>query len=231
MEMSRSVTYDQGLRNYMVAVYQWLTLGVLVSAGASFLAIQSGLPAFFMAHSGWFLLALLAPLGLIFVIAGTMERASVIAMALAYVALTGIEGLTLSVVLVKYSGTVVTQAFLMTAAAFAGCSLYGYTTGRSLSGLGTILLMSLIGLIVASILGIFFHSPIFQLAICFAGVVIFALFMAYDTQTIKSQYRPGMDTDEMLRVTLWGALDLYLDILNFFLFVLRILGAFSGDDD
>lgn len=229
MELTRGETYDQGLRNYMVGIYNWLILGVLISAGASYLAIAAGVPAFFAAHSGWFLIALLAPLGIVFFMAGGLERASIGALAIAYIALTGIEGLTLSVVLAKVSGQLITEAFLMTAVAFAGCSLYGYTTGKSLSGLGTILLMSLIGLIVAGIMSMFFQSTVFQLVICFAGVVVFALFMAYDTQKLKQAYHPGMSSDERTRVSLWGALELYLDILNFFLYVLRIL-QILGDD-
>lgn len=230
MELTRGEAYDQGLRNYMVGIYNWLTLGVLISAGASFLAIQAGVPAFFMAHSGWFLLALLAPLGIVLMMAGGMNRASVSTLAVMFLALTAIEGLTISVLLAKVSGQMITEAFLMTAVAFAGCSLYGYTTNKSLSGLGTILLMSLIGLIVAGIMSIFFHSTLFQLVICFAGVVVFALFMAYDTQKLKLAYRPGMSADERARVSLWGALELYLDILNFFLYVLRILQIFGSDD-
>lgn len=229
MEMTRGETYDQGLRNYMVGIYNWLILGVVISAAGAYGGILMGLPAFFAAHSGWFLLALLVPLGIVFFMAAGNERASIGTLAIAFIALTGVEGLTLSVVLAKVSGVLVLEAFMMTAVAFAGCSLYGYTTGKSLSGLGTILLMSLIGLIVAMILGMFFQSTIFQLAICFAGVVIFALFMAYDTQKLKMAYHPGMSSDERARVSLWGALELYLDILNFFLFVLKILQIFDND--
>lgn len=230
MEMTRDQAYDRGLHNYMVGIYNWLILGVLISAGAAYVASILGLPAFFKEHSGWFLLALLAPLGIVFMMASGMNKASIGSLGGMYVVLTAIEGLTLSVVLNKVSGVLITEAFLMTAVAFAGCSLYGYTTRRTLSGLGTILLMSLIGLIVASIMAMFFHSTIFQLAICFAGVVIFALFMAYDTQKLKSEYRPGMSSDEMARTSIWGALELYLDILNFFLYVLRILQIFGSDD-
>jgi len=230
MELTRGETYDQGLRNYMVGIYNWLILGVLISAAGAYGGIALGLPAFFAAHSGWFLLALLAPLGIVFFMASGLERASVTALAVAFIALTAVEGMTLSLILSKVSGVLVLEAFMMTAVAFAGCSLYGYTTGKSLSGLGTILLMSLIGLIVAMIMGMFFQSTVFQLIICFAGLIIFAAFMAYDTQKLKQAYHPGMSSDERARVSLWGALELYLDILNFFLFVLRILGIFSSDD-
>jgi len=134
-------------------------------------------------------------------------------------------GLSLSSVLLVYTGTSVAQAFFATAAAFAGLSLYGYTTKRDLSAIGTFLIMGLIGLIVASLLNLWFQSGAFALAISLVGVVIFAGLTAYDTQRTKSMYAHVAGTDAEKRTAIMAATNLYLDFVNMFMFLLRIFGS------
>src|SRR5439155_8095297 len=140
----------------------------------------------------------------------------------AYAALVGVQFSSLFLV---YTGASVAQAFFATAAAFLGLSLYGYTTKRDLSGLGTFLIMGVVGLFVAMLLNVFLRSPALNLAVSAIGVLLFAGLTAYDTQKIKSLYFVVAGNGEaMAKSAVMGALNLYLDFLNMFLFLLRFMG-------
>lgn len=224
MELTRGETYDQGLRNYMTSIFNWMILGVLISAGGAWLGIQSGLPAWFAAHSGYFLIAVLAPLGIIVAMGMGMQNASVGALRLGYLAIALIEGLVITVILSKYSPTSVMAVFMATSASFAGLSLWGYTTGKNLSGWGNFLIAALWGLIAVMLIQMFVQIPGMSMLISIAGVLIFSGLIAYDTQTLKSMYRLTDDADEQSRIVLWGAVTLYLDFINLFLHLLQLLG-------
>jgi FtsH-binding integral membrane protein len=133
-------------------------------------------------------------------------------------------GLSLSTVFLVYTQTSIAQAFFATAASFAGLSLYGYTTKRDLTAMGTFLIMGLVGLIVASLLNLFFQSGPLNLVISLVGVVIFAGLTAYDTQRTKSLYAQVAGTGAEQHVVIMSALNLYLDFINMFLFILRLFG-------
>lgn len=222
--------YDIGLRSYLTSIYNWLLLGLLISAGAVFAAQASGFTAYLAQGGFLFWAILLAPFALIlFMGAGAAGSVSVSAMSLAFVAFTALEGLSVSVVLARYTGASVLLAFVSTAAAFAGLSLWAYTTKRNLTGMGNFFLIAIIGLLVLMVISMFVQSSGLDLIVSAAGVVIFAGLIAYDTQVMRANYHHN-DADANARFAIWHALDIYLDFLNLFLFLLRFIGVKAGDD-
>ncbi|HEV7873497.1 MAG TPA: Bax inhibitor-1/YccA family protein, partial [Enterovirga sp.] len=142
-----------------------------------------------------------------------------------FLAFAAVMGASLSTVLLRYTGASVTQTFFVTAAAFGGLSLYGYTTQRSLSGMGSFLMMGVIGLVIASLVNIFLASSALQFAISAIGVLIFAGLTAYDTQKLKEMYLYGdYDAETAAKASVFGALTLYLDFINMFQFLLAFMG-------
>jgi hypothetical protein len=136
-----------------------------------------------------------------------------------------VMGLSLSSIFLVYTGTSIAQTFFATAAAFAGLSLFGYTTKKDLSGLGTFLIMGVVGILVAMIINIFLQSSMLAFAISAIGVLLFAGLTAYDTQRIKSMYAHVAGTDMMGKTVIMGALSLYLDFVNMFTFLLNFMGS------
>jgi FtsH-binding integral membrane protein len=225
-----SVTRDAGLRSYMLSVYNYMASGVLLTGIVAMLFANSSLinlivnPATGQA-TPLFWIVLFAPLALVFGLSFGINRISAgTAQALfwVYAALVGVQFSSLFLV---YTGASIAQAFFATAAAFLGLSLYGYTTKRDLSGFGTFLIMGVVGLFVAMLLNMFLRSPGLNLAISAIGVLIFAGLTAYDTQKIKSLYFVVAGHGEALAKTaIIGALNLYIDFINMFLFLLRFMG-------
>jgi FtsH-binding integral membrane protein len=221
---------DAGLRSYMLSVYNYMASGVLLTGIIAMLFANSSLinlivnPATGQA-TPLFWIALFAPLAIVFALGFGINRISAgTAQALfwGYAALVGVQFSSLFLV---YTGTSIAQAFFATAAAFLGLSLYGYTTKRDLSGFGTFLIMGVVGLMVAMILNLFLKSPGLNLAISALGVLIFAGLTAYDTQKIKSIYYAVSGNGEAIAKTaIIGALNLYMDFINMFLFLLRFMG-------
>ena len=215
---------DAGLRSYMLGIYNYMFFGLLVSGVAAYFAVASGFTAYMVSHSILFLALLFAPFGLILGMAGA-DRYTARTMFLLYSAFTLIEGLTLSTVLVKYTGASITLTFAATASVFAGLSLYGYTTKRNLQMFGTFLIGALFGLIVLMLLNMFIQSSGLGLLVAAGGVLLFSGLIAYDTQKLKSEYtNRAFIGGSSQKAMIWGALDLYLDFLNLFLFLLRFLG-------
>jgi FtsH-binding integral membrane protein len=136
----------------------------------------------------------------------------------------GLVGLSLSTIFLVYTGTSITQTFFATAAAFGGLSLYGYTTRRDLSAFGSFLIMGVIGLLIAMLINIFLQSSALGFAISAIGVLVFAGLTAYDTQKIKEMYFEGDVADVAGRKAIMGALRLYLDFINLFMFLLQFMG-------
>jgi FtsH-binding integral membrane protein len=227
---TRDVAFDAGLRSYMLTVYNYMASGVLLTGIVALLFANSSLinlivnPATGQA-TPLFWAALFAPLGLVFWLSFGINRMSAgTAQAIfwVYAALVGVQFSSLFLV---YTGASIAQAFFATAAAFLGLSLYGYTTKRDLSAFGTFLIMGVVGLFVAMLLNVFLRSPGLNLAISAIGVLIFAGLTAYDTQKIKSIYFTVAGNGEAIAKTaVIGALNLYLDFINMFLFLLRFMG-------
>jgi FtsH-binding integral membrane protein len=225
-----SVTRDAGLRSYMLSVYNYMASGVLLTGIIALLFANSSLinlivnPATGQA-TPLFWIALFAPLAVVFMLSFGINRISAgTAQALfwVYAALIGVQFSSLFLV---YTGVSIAQTFFAVAASFLGLSLWGYTTKRDLSGMGSFLIMGVVGLFVAMLINLFLRSPAMDLAISAIGVLIFAGLVAYDTQKIKSLYFAVAGHGEALAKTaVIGALNLYIDFINMFLFLLRFMG-------
>ncbi len=225
---ARTAAYDAGLRRYMLSVYNYMSSGVLLTGLVAMFFAWGGdnSPAAHILLGGGFLryVIMFAPLAFILVMNFGLARMSDTMLQAVFWGFAVAMGLSLSSVFLVYTGNSIAQAFFSTAAAFAGLSLYGYTTKRDLSAVGTFLVMGLIGLIVASLLNLFLHSGALALAISLVGVVIFAGLTAYDTQRTKSLYAHVAGTEAEERTAILSATNLYLDFINMFLFLLRIFG-------
>jgi FtsH-binding integral membrane protein len=167
---------------------------------------------------------MLAPLGMVFWLSARIQAMSASKARNMFYLYGAMMGVALSSVLMVYTGASVARAFFITAGAFAGLSLYGYTTKRSLSAMGSFMVIGLFGLILASIVNIFMASTQLEFVISIGGVLIFAGLTAWDTQRIKSMYMAGDSSDVATKKSIFGALTLYLDFINMFLFILRLFG-------
>jgi len=222
---------DVGLRQYMLGVYNHMTVGLaitgLVALGASFMAIQNGQltsfgHAIYVSPLKW--LIMLAPIGMVFLFAAKINSMAASTAQIVFWLFAGLMGLSLSSIFLVYTGASITRVFFITAGMFAGMSLYGYTTKKDLTGWGSFLFMGLIGILIASIVNIFLASTALQFAISVIGVLVFAGLTAYDTQSIKSAYWEGDDSETQAKKSIHGALRLYLDFINMFLMLLRLFG-------
>ena len=221
---ARSASFDAGLRKYMLSVYNYMASGVLLTGIVALLFAQSGLAAQVLATPlRWVIM--LAPLAFVMVLSFGINRLSTGTAQLLFWLFATVMGLSLSSIFLVYSGQSIATTFFATAAAFAGLSLFGYTTKKDLSGLGTFLIMGVVGLLVASLVNLFVQSTAFQMAISAIGVLLFAGLTAYDTQRIKEMYAHVAGTDMMGKTVIMGALSLYLDFVNMFTFLLSFMGS------
>ena len=219
---------DVGLRSYMLGVYNHMTIGLALTGffaiGTKLLAMSS--PAFaqliFASPLKWVIM--LAPLGMVFFLAARVQSMSASAARTTFYIYAGAMGLSLASIFFVFTGESIARVFFITAAAFAGLSLYGYTTKKSLSGMGTFLFMGLIGILIASVVNIFLASTMMQFIISVGGVLVFAGLTAYDTQNIKNMYMESDGHEVSTKKSIMGALQLYLDFINMFLFMLQLFG-------
>lgn len=219
----RSTVYDAGLRRHMLSIYNYMASGVLLSGIVALGFASSGLAeAVFATPLRW--LIALSPLAFTMVMSFGVNRLSTGAMQALFWAFSVAMGLSLSSIFFVYTGASIAVTFFATAGAFAGLSLFGYTTQKSLSGMGTFLIMGLFGILIASLVNIFLRSPGLGWGISFLGVLIFAGLTAYDTQKLKEQYAYVAGSDMAGKVVVLGALSLYLDFINMFLMLLRFMG-------
>ncbi|MFP1630644.1 Bax inhibitor-1/YccA family protein [Zhengella sp. ZM62] len=222
---------DEGLRSYMLKVYNLMALGLAITGLAAWggfnFAVQDGqLTQFgqlmFASPLKWVLI--LAPLGMVFFLSFRIHKMSVAAAQTTFWVYAALVGLSLSTIFLVYTQTSIVRTFFITASAFGALSLYGYTTKRDLSGMGSFLIMGLFGIIIASVVNIFLGSSALQFAISVIGVLVFSGLTAYDTQQIKEMYYEGDGALVAGRKAIMGALRLYLDFLNLFMFLLQFLG-------
>ena len=228
------MSVDAGLRGFMLGVYNKVGVGLLLSAALAWVTgnyppaqkLLFSVDAY--GHLGYTILGLVvafAPLAIL-LFQAFARRTSPQSAAFTYWAIVSLIGASFGMLFILYSGVSIFQTFIVTAAAFGGLSLVGYTTKRDLSGFGSFLIMGLWGLIFAMIATIFFHSPALVFAINLIGVLIFAGLIAADTQRLKMMYyQIGGDTAAMSAATSWGALSLYLDFINLFRFLLYFMGG------
>jgi uncharacterized protein len=234
---------DQGLRAYMLRVYNLMALGLAITGVAALgtvtLATTSD-PSQAVATLGngsmltalgatlygsplrWVIM--LAPLAMVFFLSFRIDKMSVSAAQTTFWAYAALMGVSLSSIFLVYTAPSIVQTFFITATAFGALSLWGYTTKRDLTGMGSFLIMGVFGLIIAMIVNIFLQSSALQFAVSAIGVLIFAGLTAYDTQKIKEMYFEGDGAVAMGRKAIMGALRLYLDFINLFLFMLQFLG-------
>jgi FtsH-binding integral membrane protein len=227
-------SFDVGLRAHMIRVYNYMASGLALSGIVAFGLFSSPeLAGIFFQISprgtvvglnglGW--VAILAPLGLLLLTSFRGASMSVGAIQGVYWAVTALMGVSLSLLLFRYTGASVARTFFVTAASFGALSLYGYTTKRDLTAMGKFLFMGLIGLILASLVNMFFPSGTMSFIISAAGVLIFSGLIAYDTQKIKEQYAEAWGSDVAEKVAIFGALSLYLDFVNLFQFLMSFMG-------
>jgi uncharacterized protein len=224
-----AAVYDAGLRAYMLSVYNYMMSGVLLTGlVAMAMAYTGAVNALFNPATGspsllgW--LVMFAPLGMVLMLGFRVNKMSESATQATFWAFAILMGMSMSTIFLRYTNTSIATTFFATSAAFAGLSLYGYTTKKDLSGLGTFLIMGLVGILVAMVINLFLQSGTLNLVISIAGVLIFAGLTAYDTQKIKQTYDYVAGTDMAGKAAIMGALTLYLDFINLFTFLLSFLG-------
>ncbi len=221
---AEAAAVDVGLRAYMLRVYNYMCVALALSGAVAFyvstsLTLQQ---AIFGSPLMW--VVFLAPLGLVFFLSARINRMSATAAQTTFWIFAGLMGLSLASIFIAYTPESVTRVFFITAGAFGGLSLIGYTTKKDLSGMRTFLFMGVIGLVIAMVVNMFLASSGLQLLISVAGVLIFAGLTAYDTQQIKLMYYEADSGEVTTKKSIMGALKLYLDFLNMFMFLMHILG-------
>ena len=224
---------DAGLRAHMNKVYGLMSVGMLLTGGVAWaVGTSDALLGIFRDPMtlqpnllGW--AVMFAPLLMVFAFGAAINRMSYSAAQLFFYAFSAVMGLSLAWIFKAFTGVSIAQTFLVTSIAFASLSLYGYTTKRDLSGFGTFLMMGLVGLVVASILNIFIASSALAFAVSVIGLLIFAGLTAYDTQRIKTDYIAHAqhgDSEWLGKSAVMGALNLYMNFINIFMFLLQFLG-------
>ena len=226
---SRAEGVDEGLRAFMLGIYNNMALGLaitgLVAYGVYAWAASDPAVAQTLYGSPLRWVIIFAPLAFVFGLSAGINRMSPATARLAFFAYAAVMGLSLSSIFIVYTGESIARTFFITAASFGALSLYGYTTKRDMSGMGSFLMMGLIGLILASVVNIFLASSGMQFAISVIGVLLFSALTAYDTQRLKNTYDfVANDVTAAGRASIIGALQLYLDFINLFMFLLQFMG-------
>lgn len=218
-----ALDYDEGLRRYMLGVYNHMGLGLAVSGIISFIIGSDPTLSQLVWQGPQSWVFLLSPLAVVLVISFGMEKLSAAAITGLFYIYSALMGVSLSTIFMLYQAGSIFQVFLITAAMFLCMSLYGYTTKRDLTSIGGFLMMGLIGLIVAGLANLFFQNSTFDLVISAIGVLVFVGLTAYDTQKIKEMY-DAVDGEDRAKAGIYGALSLYLDFVNLMLNLLRLMG-------
>ncbi|HDL8053669.1 TPA: Bax inhibitor-1/YccA family protein [Yersinia enterocolitica] len=218
---------NSGIQAYMAQVYGWMTCGLLLTAVVAWYAANTpAIMNFIFSSQITFFGLIIVQLGLVFVISGMVNRLSGSMATSLFMLYSALTGLTLSSILIMYTGASIASTFIICAGMFGAMSVYGYTTKRDLSGLGSMLFMGLIGIVLASIVNIWLKSPALMWAVTYIGVLVFVGLTAYDTQKLKNMgaQLDSNDRDNFRKYSIVGALTLYLDFINLFLMLLRIFG-------
>ena len=228
---------DQGLRAYMLKVYNYMTIGLLITGLVAYffgkasivtngvgqiIGLTSVGNMLFNSPIQW--VVMLAPLGMVFYLSFRINKMSLSAAQSTFWIFATLMGLSLASIFIVYTGASITRVFFICSGTFAAMSLYGYTTKRDLTAMGGFLIMGLFGIIIASIVNIFMQSPAMYFAISIIGVLIFVGLTAYDTQKIKNMYYAADSETLSGKKAIMGALTLYLDFINLFIMLLRLFG-------
>lgn len=220
---ARSAGIDQGLRAYMIRVYNYMAMGLVITGLAGFATLSSGLmPVLFGTPLKF--VVLLAPLAMVMFLSFRVQTMSLSGAQIAFWVFSALMGISLTPIALVYTGASVAKVFFITAAAFASTSLYGYTTKRDMTAFGSFLFMGLIGIVIASLVNIFLQSSAMSFALSVIGVLVFTGLTAWDTQQIKTMYYSTSGEVSLGKSAVMGALRLYLDFINLFLSLLRLMG-------
>ena len=223
---AQGAAIDEGLRQYMLRVYNYMGTGLAITGLVAFFTANSPtlLNAIYGSPLRW--LVFLAPLGIVFYLSGRMHKMSPAKAQAVFWIFAALVGLSLASIFIVYTGESIARVFFITAGTFGAMSLYGYTTKRDLTSWGSFLFMGLIGVIIGLVVNLFVQSELIHYAVSVIGVIVFVGFTAYDTQKIKETYDAvSHDGTLMAKGAIMGALKLYLDFLNLFIFLLHLLGA------
>ncbi len=232
-QTAASASISEGLRQYMIKVYNFMAAGLCLTALSAYIIGNTSLLGLFfnvnqlgqvtgMSGFGW--LMFIAPLVMVFAFGWVLNRGTSAQVQGLFWAYAAVMGASLTPILLAYTGASVARVFLITAGTFGAMSLYGYTTKKDLSGMGSFLMMGLFGIIIAMIVNIFMKSPGVDYAISILAVGIFVGLTAYDTQRIRDMYYEGDSSDISTKKAISGALSLYLDFINMFIYLLRFFG-------
>ena len=215
---------DAGLRQYMLSIYNYMTVALVITGLVAFGISQSpdAMRAIFGTPLKW--VVMLAPLGFVFLFSARIHAMTPSTAQMVFWAFAATMGLSMASIFLVFTGTSIARVFFITAATFGATSLYGYTTRTDLSKFGSFLFMGVIGIVLASLVNIFLGSSALQFAISVIGVLLFTGLTAYDTQRLKELYADSYDRDSLSRIAIMGALQLYLDFINLFTFLLQLLG-------
>lgn len=218
-------TYDVGLRQYMLSIYNYMAGGLAVTGLFAILLASSpeGLALVFGTPLRW--VVILAPLGFVFFLSARVNTMSVGATQATFWAFCAVMGLSMASLFIVYTHTSIARTFFITASVFGAMSLWGYTTRSDLTKMGHFMMMGLIGIVIASLVNMFLGSTGLQFAISVIGVLVFTGLTAYDTQRLKEVYADGYDQDSLGRLAIMGALTLYLDFINLFTMLLQLFGS------
>ena len=219
-----AAAFDAGLKRHMLSVYNYMASGVLLTGIVAMLVAST--PALYQPIFGtplkW--VVMLAPLAFVFLFSFRIEKMSASTAQTLFWVFSGLMGLSLASVFLVFTGASIAQTFFVTAIMFLSMSLYGYTTGRDLSKMGSFLIMGLIGVVLASLANLFFQSGALQLVVSIVGVIVFTGLAAWDTQNIKSQYAEHHGHETNSKLAVFGALSLYLNFVNLFQMLLTFTG-------
>ena len=238
LQEATSTAVDEGLRAYMVRVYNYMAGGIFLTGLVGYLTFSAavvdrtnpslgGLTPFgqLLFNSPFKWAVMLAPLGCVFLLSARVSKMKVGAAQVSFWLFAAMMGLSLSSIFLIYTGESITRVFFVTAAAFASLSVYGYTTKKDLSGWGTFLIMGVVGIVIASLVNLWLRSSAMQFALSVVGVLVFAGLTAHDTQRVKGIYYEVRDnTIATSKAAIMGALSLYLNFINMFIMLLSLFG-------
>lgn len=216
--------YDEGLRKHMLRIYNYMSLGLLITGVVALLVASSpaALTAIFTTPLKW--VVMLAPLAFVMVLSFGIHKMSFGTAQMVFWGYCGAMGLSMASIFLVFTGASIALTFFVTAATFLAMSLYGYTTKADLSKMGSFLMMGLIGIVIASLVNLFVQSSMMHFVISGIGVLVFTGLTAYDTQRLKEEYNEYYDHESTSKMALIGALGLYLNFVNLFTFLLQFLG-------
>ncbi len=215
---------DEGLRSYMLAIYNYMGLGLAITGLTAFVVATT--PALFQPIFGtplkW--VVMLAPLAFVFFLSARVNKMSAAAAQLTFWAFALVMGMSMASIFLVFTGQSIARVFFITAATFGAVSLYGYTTKRDLSQFGSFLIMGLIGIVIASLVNLFLGSSALQFAVSVIGVLVFTGLTAWDTQRLKEEYVESLSGELATKQAIMGALSLYLNFINLFMMLLQLFG-------